>query len=166
MYFYRQTFSLPSSIRKELLIDKKDVGDADEKVILITGHSRGAAIANILGTFFEASDGFSSYTYTFATPNTTTDKNASSYKTIFNIKNADDLIPYLPIETWAFGDSVGSLLGSSGASGRMLKMSLEKIVLLTTVLWRMAAEFTVSLKILSYSGMLQLRRALLLSALL
>ena len=78
------------------------VGDADEKVILITGHSRGAAIANILGTFFEASDGFSSYTYTFATPNTTTDKNASSYKTIFNIKNADDLIPYLPIEAWGF----------------------------------------------------------------
>lgn len=73
-----------------------------KKNILITGHSRGAAIANILGTYFEDSNEYNSYTYTFATPNTTTSKNASSYKTIFNLKNSDDLVPYLPMEKWGF----------------------------------------------------------------
>ena len=73
-----------------------------KKNILVTGHSRGAAIANIIGKYFEDSNDFNSYTYTFATPNTTTASNASSYRTIFNIKNNDDLIPFLPMAKWGF----------------------------------------------------------------
>ena len=77
--------------------------DADaKKSILITGHSRGAAIANIIGAHFEDDPNYRSYTYTFATPNSTTSTYASNYKTIFNVKNKDDIIPYLPISEWGF----------------------------------------------------------------
>lgn len=73
-----------------------------EKSILISGHSRGAAIANLLGAHFENDADYQSYTYTFAAPYSTTDSNASSYKTINNIVNKDDIIPYLPLEKWGF----------------------------------------------------------------
>lgn len=73
-----------------------------KKTILVTGHSRGAAIANLLGAHFEDASDYTSFTYTFAAPFCTTDPNASNYKTIFNITNADDLIPFLPLEDWGF----------------------------------------------------------------
>lgn len=73
-----------------------------DKAILITGHSRGAAIANLLGAHFEDSADYESFTYTFASPFCTTDENAANYKTIFNVANEDDLIAYLPLEVWGF----------------------------------------------------------------
>jgi hypothetical protein len=72
------------------------------KAILITGHSRGAAIANLLGAHYENASNYVSYTYTFAAPNPTTSSDAGSYKTIFNIVNKDDIIPYLPLSNWGF----------------------------------------------------------------
>lgn len=73
-----------------------------KKVIYIMGHSRGAAISNILGKKFEDNSNYESYTYTFACPNSTTSDNASSYSTIYNIVNSDDLIPELPLSNWDF----------------------------------------------------------------
>lgn len=78
------------------------VDSSAQKSILITGHSRGAAIANILGQMFEDDSSYRTYGYTFATPNSTTSANADNYKTIFNIINVDDIIPYLPISEWNF----------------------------------------------------------------
>ena len=77
--------------------------DADsEKVIFITGHSRGAAIANILAAMY-VNRGYTTVAYTMATPNTTLEENATSYNTIFNVVNKDDLVPYLPLEEkWGF----------------------------------------------------------------
>ena len=72
------------------------------KVLYFTGHSRGAAIANILASMY-VDAGYSTVGYTFATPSTTLDKNVSSYKTIFNIVNSDDLVPCLPLEKWGYG---------------------------------------------------------------
>ncbi len=80
----------------------KYVDSSAQKSILITGHSRGAAIANILGKYYEDNASYQSYVYTFATPNSTTSDNADNYKTIFNIVNEDDIIPYLPISEWGF----------------------------------------------------------------
>lgn len=60
--------------------------NADHVSLFITGHSRGAAVANILGAIYEKT-GYKSYTYTYATPNTTTDTNYADYKTIFNFVN-------------------------------------------------------------------------------
>ena len=70
--------------------------------ILVTGHSRGAAVANILGQMFTDNTSYKTYGYTFAAPNTTTAKNAGNYKNIFNIINKDDIIPYLPLSSWGF----------------------------------------------------------------
>jgi hypothetical protein len=68
----------------------------------ITGHSRGGAIANILGARFE-DEGTETYTYTFAAPNTTTARaEPNKYGTVFNIVNSDDFIPFLPLEDWRF----------------------------------------------------------------
>ena len=72
-----------------------------DSVYWITGHSRGGGIANILGAYYE-DEGKETFTYTFAAPNTTLSKKISSYKSIFNIVNADDLIPALPLETWGY----------------------------------------------------------------
>lgn len=70
-------------------------------VYWVTGHSRGAAIANILGANLEKS-GCTAFTYTFAAPNTTLATDAKSYKTIFNIINEDDFVPCLPLAAWGY----------------------------------------------------------------
>ena len=75
----------------------------NEGSILITGHSRGAAVANLVGKYFEDKKTLKPFTYTLATPNTTTDTNVEAYKTIFNIVNTDDMVPYMPLEKWGFG---------------------------------------------------------------
>ncbi len=77
------------------LTDKK-------KIVLITGHSRGAGIANIVGAYLENDVNYRSFTYTFAAPYTTTDDKAGDYRTIFNIVNKDDIVPFLPLEKWDF----------------------------------------------------------------
>ena len=77
------------------LTDKK-------KTVLITGHSRGAGIANILGAYLEDDNNYRTFTYTFAAPYSTTSSNAKNYKTIFNVANSDDLVTYLPLESWGF----------------------------------------------------------------
>ena len=70
-------------------------------VFWVTGHSRGAAIANIIGAKLTDS-GKTNYTYTFAAPNTTTASNAANYTSIFNILNEDDFVPYLPMAKWGY----------------------------------------------------------------
>lgn len=88
--------------------------DSVKKTILVTGHSRGGAIANLLGAYFEKRSDYKSFTYTFASPFTTTDSSAESYSTIMNVMNTDDLIPHLPIEQWDFKKY-----------GKMFKISVE-----------------------------------------
>ena len=85
-------------------IDRHELENVSNKTILINGHSRGAAIANLLGAHFEDSPDYTSFTYTFATPYSTTDEKAEDYKTVFNIVNSDDLIPYLPLPEWGFAN--------------------------------------------------------------
>ena len=81
-----------------------NVSSTAKKIIFLTGHSRGGAIANILGAKYEKSSAFEkSFTYTFASPFTTTDKtDAETYTTIFNFVNDDDMITILPLESWGF----------------------------------------------------------------
>ncbi len=82
-------------IEEHGLSDKK-------KTVLITGHSRGAGIANILGAYLEDDNNYRTFTYTFASPYTTTSSKATNYSTIFNIANTDDLVTYLPLRYWGF----------------------------------------------------------------
>lgn len=70
-------------------------------VYWVTGHSRGAAVANIIGANLEKA-GKTAFTYTFAAPNTTMAADAKSYKSIFNIINEDDFVPCLPMASWGY----------------------------------------------------------------
>lgn len=76
---------------------------SNTKAYWVTGHSRGAAAANILGAKL-TDQGNTAYTYTFAAPNTTVKSAASAkkYTTIFNTVNADDFVPCLPCNDWNF----------------------------------------------------------------
>lgn len=70
-------------------------------IVLITGHSMGAAIANILAARFnEAMDPDNIYAYTFATPRTVNEavsgNQAVNYPNIFNILNSNDAVTYVP----------------------------------------------------------------------
>lgn len=65
--------------------------------LLITGHSRGGAVANILATdVWGITDDANVFAYTFACPNTTTDNYRSYYYNIFNICIEGDPVPALP----------------------------------------------------------------------
>lgn len=73
----------------------------EELIYWVTGHSRGAAIANIVGANLEKA-GETAFTYTFAAPNCTLDKEAKTYTSIFNVINEDDFVPCLPMEYWGY----------------------------------------------------------------
>lgn len=68
---------------------------------MITGHSRGAGIANIVGAKLEA-EGRNSCAYTYASPNTTTNPDKLPSNTVFNIINSNDYITTLPLTEWGF----------------------------------------------------------------
>ncbi len=84
----------------EKYIDQNKL-DRDGIVYWVTGHSRGAAIANIVGANLEKA-GKTAFTYTFAAPNCTLDTQAHSYTSIFNVINEDDFVPCLPMEYWGY----------------------------------------------------------------
>lgn len=89
--------------------------------ILLTGHSRGAAVANMMaheltdirnGIVGRNGDLFSDmgivdvYAYTFATPNVASYDYITgfgTYKNIFNFCFTDDFVPNLPLESWGWG---------------------------------------------------------------
>lgn len=74
----------------------------DETVFFITGHSRGAAIANLLGIKLSDGEMFSSeniFVYTYACPNYIQAEEKLSeekYDFIWNIINSEDIVPSLP----------------------------------------------------------------------
>jgi|GEM_PF-6379304 len=83
--------------------------DIGRNIIVITGHSRGAAVANLLGANLNNSQAIALrqniFTYTFATPNTTRNVNPNAHQNIFNIINAEDFVAYMPLSMpgWDFG---------------------------------------------------------------
>ncbi len=79
--------------------------DIENTKFLLTGHSRGGAVANL--TAASLIDTYSSdkvYAYTFAAPNTTTnpDSDNQRYSGIFNFVNPEDFIAHIPLEKWGF----------------------------------------------------------------
>ncbi len=75
----------------------------------MTGHSRGGAVANMLASLLLEDEFFARenmYVYTFAAPNVTTLSSAtdSRYDFIWNIVNAEDVVPTVPMYrgSWTF----------------------------------------------------------------
>lgn len=70
-------------------ISENDNADC-QNCVLVTGHSRGGALANMIGAEMEDREDVRSYTYTFNAPGVTTDEKAKEYKTVFNIFDSND----------------------------------------------------------------------------
>lgn len=84
--------------------------DPDETSFFITGHSRGAAVANLLGAALADESIFSRskiFAYTFAAPNVSQAENLhdGKYGFIWNIINGEDIVPTVPPcrSEWKFG---------------------------------------------------------------
>ncbi len=80
-------------------------GRAEDNLLLITGHSRGGAVADLLADelmkyreggmlYFEYAELEDIYCYTFAAPNTK--KSAEEYKNVYNMVNFEDLVARIP----------------------------------------------------------------------
>ena len=75
--------------------------DPSDTFFIITGHSRGASVANMLGAKLADDDAYNKdliYDYTFGCSNTTLsdDFNNEKYSFIWNISNGEDLVPTTP----------------------------------------------------------------------
>ncbi|MDO4563751.1 MAG: lipase family protein, partial [Clostridia bacterium] len=77
--------------------------------LIVTGHSRGAAVANLVAARMDDGkcDGVTRDTlcaYTYATPTVTlTDEtNSERYNNIFNIVNTEDLVTLVPLPRWGY----------------------------------------------------------------
>lgn len=81
-------------------------GPADGSVkFLITGHSRGGAVANLLAARLcetKLARQGNIYAYTFAAPAVSTQACQEGYEWIFNIINPEDLVTQVPLEAWGY----------------------------------------------------------------
>ncbi len=83
--------------------------DKSKTKILLTGHSRGAATANLVAAQLIKDKKYATvgniYTYAFATPNSTSldERNDLVYKRIFNIVNPEDFVTKVLPTAWGFG---------------------------------------------------------------
>ena len=87
-----------------LYIDSVNTDNSSVKV-LVTGHSRGGAVGNIVAaSLTDALGSDNVYAYTFATPNVTVSENArsDSYSNIFNIINPEDFVSNVPLSGWGY----------------------------------------------------------------
>jgi uncharacterized repeat protein (TIGR02543 family) len=82
----------------------KKYGISNPKFFIV-GHSRGAAVADLLGASL-VSEGYSKdsvFVYSFGTPNHTKSSFRAEYTNIFNILNKGDGVPYQPKKTGKYG---------------------------------------------------------------
>ena len=79
--------------------------EKENNVILFTGHSRGAAVANLAAGIVTKGSVLATaehiFAYTFACPATTT-KEDVAYDNIYNFNNKGDVIASVPLEAWGF----------------------------------------------------------------
>ncbi|MDR2492420.1 MAG: hypothetical protein LBD25_03005 [Coriobacteriales bacterium] len=95
-----------------LYLQKHDLFGNDNNLFFITGHSRGAAVANLLAAEVLATDwphiSNRVYTYCFATPNVaeistiTGGKNKYPLTDIINVIKPEDIVIYVPFKAWGY----------------------------------------------------------------
>ncbi len=69
---------------------------------LVTGHSRGGAVANLTAARLTAENRGAVYARTFAAPAVSLDGTGEGYENIFNITGPEDLVPQLPLAQWGY----------------------------------------------------------------
>ena len=102
--------------------------DADHRVVWLTGHSRGAACANLISGWLSRSG--ETYTkaehvfgYTYACP--AVSLNADTTLTnIYNFNNVGDLIPMLPLKDWEYG-RYGQTIALDTSSTQLSNVKLQ-----------------------------------------
>ena len=71
--------------------------------VVVTGHSRGGACANLLGMLLNEEIGMERvYVYTSAAPATVKYTWSVNYNNIFNLINAGDIVPRVPLAAWGY----------------------------------------------------------------
>lgn len=79
-----------------------DIEAMESPVVIVTGYSRGAACANLLGvTLNYVMNSGDVYVYTYATPATVRGE-LEGHGNIFNLVNVNDAITRMPLEVWGF----------------------------------------------------------------
>lgn len=117
---YAENFMLCA---QDAYLSVKDTFDKDEGcVVIVCGHSRGAAAANLLGVLLdEAYDRANIYVYTFATPATVRGEAAKKeYNNIFNFINENDIVTHLPPEEYGFSRAGKDIILASASSDNKL----------------------------------------------
>ena len=99
--FYKAAKEVYGKITFELINDSYD---PEHSIVWLTGHSRGAAVSNIVaGMLNEASACCLPehiFAYTFACPSVS--KNSVAYENIYNFNNPGDMITAVPLEEWGY----------------------------------------------------------------
>ena len=76
----------------------------ENRILWFMGHSRGAAVANILAAHYTSVGRYAPqgnvFAYTFACPAVT--KHAMDYGNIFNFNNSGDVVPIVPLNKWGY----------------------------------------------------------------
>lgn len=96
-------------IREKIADCIKNTNPKNKIKILVTGHSRGAAVANLLGKRLDDDASNTNreniYVYTYASPNATSDERItdSKYTNIFNIINPEDFVTKVLPRKWGYG---------------------------------------------------------------
>lgn len=90
---------------------RHNLNTANKDIYIITGHSRGGAVANLLAKEMQDAKYVSKeqvYAYAFATPNTTSSLfSPSRYDNIFNVVDGGDIVPILPPLWTKYGVTLG-----------------------------------------------------------
>lgn len=106
--------------------------DAEENpLVLVCGHSRGAACANLLGYLLDSVYGSDNiFVYTFATPATLIkDTYYVEYGNIFNYLNAADIVTMLPLDAWGFSRAGTDIfLNTEDPFSARVKAAVESLV--------------------------------------
>ena len=89
-------------------IMNNDAYDTEHRILWITGHSRGAAVANIVEGEMTANADYALpehiFGYNFACPSISRNESVTGtdFHNIFNFNNIGDLIPLLPMAEWGY----------------------------------------------------------------
>ncbi len=102
---YHNGFEKTANYIKEYVDEYiKEKCTADKIRLLITGYSRGGAVANVLASKYQSdlTKNLYVYAYTFATPNTVIKEQKTDVDNIYNIIVPYDVITALPPSEWGF----------------------------------------------------------------